>query len=159
MLLMCSAMRSSCAITGSRQRDDKAAAVVLAVVAAAAALLPFASAWDPWMLAQTPPMGFANWNGFGCGYNSSTIRAVADVMAASGLRDAGFRYVLIQECITPKGHRTKDGVMIPDRAKFPEGMPALVDYIHSKGLLAGICEWLYISAPLLLPPILLPLYN
>ena len=87
-------------------------------------LLPLAHAWDPWNLYPRPPMGFANWNGFGCGYvsasgsaaaviwrsetlhaeccarwgqNSSTIRAMADALVTSGLRDAGYRTVLIQE--------------------------------------------------------------
>ena len=61
--------------------------IIRVIIAAAPAFLllravPVAEAWDPWMLAQRPPMGFANWNGFGCDYNSSTIRAVADVMAS-----------------------------------------------------------------------------
>ena len=86
-------------------------------------LLPLVHAWDPWNLYPRPPMGFANWNGFGCGYvrarlsaaliwrsktlptecrarwgqNSSTIRAMADALVTSGLRDAGYRTVLIQE--------------------------------------------------------------
>lgn len=89
-------------------------------------------------LALTPPMGFANWNGFGCNYNDSTIRGIADALVDSGMRDAGYNIIIIQECITPNGHRDEHGVPQPDPKKFPHGMKNLVDYIHSKDLLAGI---------------------
>jgi len=85
-----------------------------------------------------PPMGYANWNLLGCDYNDTTIRQIADALVSTGLRDVGYEYVLIQECITPAGHRDSNGVMIPDPAKFPYGMANLADYIHSKGLKAGI---------------------
>lgn len=90
------------------------------------------------MLAPTPPMGWANWNSMGCHYDESTIRAIADHMVSSGMRDAGYRYLIIQECIVPAGHRTQDGTLIPDPGKFPHGIPALVAYIHQRGLKAGI---------------------
>jgi alpha-galactosidase len=89
-------------------------------------------------IAPTPPMGWANWNSLGCNYNEETIRAIADHIASSGMRDAGYRYLIIQECIVPRGHRATDGTLLPDPHKFPHGIPALVDYIHSKGLKAGI---------------------
>jgi len=89
-------------------------------------------------LAPTPPMGWANWNSLGCNYDESTIRAIADSLVSSGMRDAGYRYLIIQECIVPAGHRAADGSFIPDPKKFPHGIPALVDYIHQKGLKAGI---------------------
>jgi len=90
------------------------------------------------MLAPTPPMGWANWNSLGCDYDEVKIRAIADRMVSSGMRDAGYQYLIIQECIVPLGHRDKDGTLQPDPAKFPNGIPALVAYIHSKGLKAGI---------------------
>ena len=62
-------------------------------------------AWDPFNMAATPPMGFANWNGFGCDYNDTTFRNMADFMNASGLAAAGYRTMIIQECITKAGHR------------------------------------------------------
>lgn len=83
-------------------------------------------------------MGWANWNSLGCNYDESTIRAIADSLVSSGMRDAGYRYLIIQECIVPAGHRAADGTLIPDPKKFPHGIPALVDYIHQKGLKAGI---------------------
>jgi alpha-galactosidase len=89
-------------------------------------------------LAPTPPMGWANWNSLGCNYDEETIRAIADHLVSSGMRDAGYKYVIIQECIVPAGHRAPDGTLLPDKRKFPSGIPALVNYIHSKGLKAGI---------------------
>ncbi len=89
-------------------------------------------------LASTPPMGWANWNSLGCNYDENTIRAIADRMVTSGMKDAGYTYLIIQECIVPAGHRAPDGTLLPDPQKFPHGLPALVEYIHSKGLKAGI---------------------
>ena len=82
--------------------------------------------------------GWANWNYFGCEYNATTIRDTADALVSLGLRDAGYDTIIIQECITPAGHRDAHGVPLPDRAKFPNGIDGLVAYIHSKGLKAGI---------------------
>jgi len=83
-------------------------------------------------------MGWANWNSLGCNYDESTIHAIADKMVSSGMRDAGYRYLIIQECIVPAGHRSPDGTLQPDPKKFPQGIPSLVAYIHEKGLKAGI---------------------
>lgn len=90
------------------------------------------------VLAATPPMGWANWNSLGCNYDEETIRNIADRMVSTGMRDAGYRYLIIQECIVPLGHRAPDGTLLPDAKKFPHGIPALVAYIHDKGLKAGI---------------------
>lgn len=89
-------------------------------------------------LAPTPPMGWANWNSLRCNYDEGTIRAVADHLVSSGMRDAGYKYLIIQECIVPAGHRAPDGTLLPDAEKFPGGIRALVDYIHARGLKAGI---------------------
>ena len=61
-------------------------------------------------LALTPPMGFANWNGFGCHYNDTTFRQQADYLNSSGMAAAGYRTMIIQECITLAGHRAADGL-------------------------------------------------
>ena len=109
---------------------------------AAAILMPWAANAQPRPgvsdLAATPPMGWANWNSLGCNYDESKIRAITDQMVSSGMRDAGYRYLIIQECIVPAGHRDATGVLLPDPQKFPHGISALVAYIHSKGLKAGI---------------------
>lgn len=86
-------------------------------------------------LAPTPPMGWASWNPFFCDYNEQSIRDQADALAASGMRDLGYKYVLVQECIAPA--REASGELILDPVRFPHGMKSLVDYIHSRGLKAG----------------------
>jgi len=87
-------------------------------------------------LAATPPMGWASWNHFFCDYTDGTIRAQADALVSSGMRELGYKYVEIQECIAPA--RDKQGNLIVDSKRFPHGMKPLVDYIHSRGLKAGI---------------------
>lgn len=87
-------------------------------------------------LAPTPPMGWASWNHFFCDYNAQTIRDQADALVSSGMRDLGYRYVLIQECIAPS--RDSQGELVVDPVRFPHGMKALVNYIHARGLKAGI---------------------
>src|SRR3569623_3211912 len=85
-------------------------------------------------LAATPPMGWNSWNHFAAKIDDATVRAQADAMVASGLRDAGYRYINIDD--TWEGQRDAAGVIHPN-AKFPD-MKALADYVHSKGLQLGI---------------------
>ena len=85
-------------------------------------------------LALTPPMGWNSWNKFAGRVDDKTIRAVADAMVASGMRDAGYIYVNIDD--TWEGSRDKDG-NIQSNEKFPD-MKALADYVHAKGLKLGI---------------------
>jgi alpha-galactosidase len=87
-------------------------------------------------LALTPPMGWNSWNRFGCNINEQLVRAAADAMVASGMRDAGYAYVVIDDCW--QGTRDAAGAIRADAAKFPSGMRALGDYIHTKGLKFGI---------------------
>src|SRR5579863_3884347 len=88
-------------------------------------------------LAKTPPMGWNSWNKFACdGINESVIREVADAMAASGMKDAGYQYIVIDDCWQVS--RDSAGNIQADKVKFPHGIKALADYIHSKGLLFGI---------------------
>ena len=86
-------------------------------------------------LAPTPPMGWANWNHFFCDYDDQTVREQADALVATGMRDLGYKYVLIQECIAPR--RDASGELVVDPVRFPHGMKDLVNYIHSLGLKAG----------------------
>ncbi len=87
-------------------------------------------------LALTPPMGWNSWNKFACDVNEQLIRGIADAMVSSGLKDAGYQYINIDDC----WHGTRDslGFIHPDPARFPSGMKALADYIHAKGLKLGI---------------------
>ena len=87
-------------------------------------------------LAKTPPMGWNSWNKFGCDVNEKMIREMADAMVASGMMEAGYRYIVIDDCW--QVGRDKEGNIIADPERFPSGMKALGDYIHSKGLLFGI---------------------
>ena len=108
------------------------------VVLLALTALPLSTAWRNGA-ALTPPMGFANWNLFGCNYDDAFFREIADAFVATGLRDKGFEYMLVQECIVPKGARDPvTHVVQPDPVKFPHGLADLADYFHSKGLKAGI---------------------
>jgi len=87
-------------------------------------------------LAKTPPMGWNSWNKFACNVSDKLIRETADAMVSSGMKDAGYRYVVIDDCWQVK--RDADGAIVADPERFPQGMKALADYVHSKGLLFGI---------------------
>ena len=88
------------------------------------------------VLAPAPPMGWANWNRFFCDYDERTIRAQADALVATGMRDLGYKYLIIQECIAP--NRDIMGNLVADAKRFPHGIKTLADYLHSRGLKAGI---------------------
>ncbi|HYW96307.1 MAG TPA: glycoside hydrolase family 27 protein [Bacteroidales bacterium] len=88
-------------------------------------------------LADTPPMGWNSWNYFNCdGINENVIKEVADAMVSSGMRDAGYAYIVMDDCW--QTGRDAGGTIIADPDKFPSGMKALADYIHSKGLKFGL---------------------
>jgi alpha-galactosidase len=87
-------------------------------------------------LAATPPMGWNSWNRFACDVDEKLIRATADAMVASGMKDAGYRYVNIDDCW--HGSRDENGFIRPDPKRFPAGMKALADYVHARGLKLGI---------------------
>ena len=84
----------------------------------------------------TPPMGWNSWNKFGCNVNEQIVRDSADAMVTSGMNDAGYQYVVIDDCW--HGPRDANGFIAADPQKFPSGIKALADYVHSKGLKFGI---------------------
>jgi len=88
-------------------------------------------------LAPTPPMGWNSWNKFGCRIDEQLIRGTADAMVSSGMKDAGYRYVNIDDCWEAP-ERDANGNLTTDAQRFPSGMKALADYVHSKGLKIGI---------------------
>ncbi len=104
--------------------------------------LLFAALYSPMLLAQapdttlaaTPPMGWNSWNHFAGKVTDADVRAAADALVSSGMRDAGYIYVNIDD--TWQGKRDAHGVLQPN-SKFPD-MKALADYVHSKGLKLGI---------------------
>ncbi len=87
-------------------------------------------------LAATPPMGWNSWNRFGCGVDERLIRETADALVRTGMRDAGYVYVNLDDCW--QGGRDENGFLQPDPARFPSGMRALADYVHSQGLKLGV---------------------
>ena len=87
-------------------------------------------------MALTPPMGWNTWNEFACNINEKLIRESADLIVSSGLKDAGYQYVVLDDCW--HGERDSLGFIHPNPKTFPSGMKALADYIHSKGLKIGI---------------------
>ena len=89
------------------------------------------------MFVNTPPMGWNTWNTFGADINEELIKETADAMVSSGLSDAGYKYVVIDD-MWAEPERDRSGHLVPDRKKFPHGMKYIGDYIHSLGLKFGI---------------------
>lgn len=89
------------------------------------------------MLAQTPPMGFNTWNTFGPNINEQMMLEITDVMVERGYRDAGYKYVVIDDCWSMR-ERNENGELVADPEKFPHGMKFIADYVHSKGLKFGM---------------------
>ncbi len=87
-------------------------------------------------LALTPPMGWNSWNKFGCDINEDLIRGIANAFVESGMKDAGYEYIVIDDCWQVS--REKNGKIVADPERFPSGIKALADYVHSKGLKFGI---------------------
>lgn len=87
-------------------------------------------------LAQTPPMGWNSWNRFACNVDEALIKSVADAFLTNGMKDAGYEYIVIDDCWQIS--RESTGQIVADPVKFPSGIKALADYIHSKGLKFGI---------------------
>lgn len=87
-------------------------------------------------LASVPPMGWNSWNKYKCDISETLIRKQADAMASSGLKDAGYQYIVIDDCW--QSHRDEKGNIQADPERFPSGIKALVDYVHSKGLKFGL---------------------
>jgi len=87
-------------------------------------------------LALTPPMGWNSWNKFGCDVSEKLIKEIADAIVSSGMKDAGYEYVVIDDCW--QVDRDENGNIVPDPERFPNGMKHVVDYVHSLGLKFGI---------------------
>jgi len=90
------------------------------------------------MLVQTPPMGFNTWNTFGTHISDQMIRETADAMVEKGLLAAGYNYLVIDDCWSKRDRDPETDKIVPDPEKFPSGMKAVSDYVHSKGLKFGM---------------------
>ncbi|UKJ08587.1 glycoside hydrolase family 27 protein [Solitalea lacus] len=87
-------------------------------------------------MAQTPPMGWMTWNYFADNINEKDIKEIADALVSSGMAKAGYNHIFIDDGW--QGGRDNRNNIIPDPMKFPSGIKALADYVHSKGLKLGI---------------------
>ena len=87
-------------------------------------------------LALTPPMGWNSWNKFACNVSEDLIKGTADAMVKSGMKDAGYEYIVIDDCWQVS--RDANSNIVADPQRFPHGMKAVGDYIHSVGLKFGI---------------------
>jgi hypothetical protein len=85
---------------------------------------------------KPPIMGWSSWNNFHVNIDEKMVREQADAMVSSGLYKAGYRFINIDDGYF--GGRDEKGKLFPNKAKFPSGMKALADYIHSRKLKAGI---------------------
>jgi alpha-galactosidase len=110
--------------------------MIFVLTSASASLLAQEGKLSVNTLTPTPPMGWNSWNKFACNVSEDLIRQTADAMVKSGMKDAGYQYIVIDDCWQVA--RDKDGNIIADPQRFPSGIKALADYIHSLGLKFGI---------------------
>ncbi len=89
------------------------------------------------MIVTTPPMGWNTWNTFGKNINEQLILKSADKLIDTGLFACGYNYIVIDDCWSLK-ERDKNGRLVADPEKFPNGIKYVADYVHSKGLKFGI---------------------
>ncbi|MFD1602696.1 glycoside hydrolase family 27 protein [Flavobacterium artemisiae] len=88
-------------------------------------------------LAMTPPMGWNSWNTFATNIDEKLVKETADIMVSSGLAAAGYNYIVLDDGWMTH-ERDANGDLVPDPQKFPSGMKALIEYVHSKGLKFGL---------------------
>ena len=88
-------------------------------------------------IASTPPMGWNSWNTFYDKISAQLVCSIADTMAAEGYLEAGYRYLIVDDCWSRK-ERDENGRLVPDPGKFPDGIRPVADYIHAKGLKFGM---------------------
>lgn len=89
------------------------------------------------MIKNTPPMGWNSWNTFGGKISEQLIFDTADKLVETGLKDLGYEYLVIDDCWSLR-ERDENGKLVPNPEKFPNGMKAVADYVHSKGLKFGM---------------------
>jgi alpha-galactosidase len=88
-------------------------------------------------LALTPPMGWNSWNTFQTNINEKMVMEIADSMVSSGMKDAGFTYIVLDDGWMAM-ERNSNGDLVPDPKKFPNGIKVVADYVHAKGLKFGL---------------------
>jgi alpha-galactosidase len=136
-------MSTTIRIGGHARRWLTRVAVLLLAVGAAGWCLGVSSASPAQALgnnlALTPPMGWNDWNAYGCGVSETLVKQTADKIVSAGLAAAGYQYVNIDDCWMQHS-RDASGNLQPDFTKFPDGISGTAAYVHSKGLKLGIYE-------------------
>jgi len=94
--------------------------------------LPLAAGLSP-----TPPMGWNSWNKFACNITGDFVKQIAQAMVDSGMKDAGYQYVNIDDCWS-LADRAADGSLQADPAHFPDGIAPIADFVHGLGLKLGL---------------------
>src|ERR1051325_7873304 len=89
-------------------------------------------------LALTPPMGWNSWNTFQTNIDEQLVKDIANVMVSSGMKDAGYRYIVLDDGWMARARDPKTGDLVADPKKFPHGMKGLADYVHSRGVQFGL---------------------
>jgi alpha-galactosidase len=100
------------------------------------------TSWDTYAkkdgIALTPPMAWNSWNAFHESINEQQIKQVADVMVSSGMKDAGYQYLNLDDRWMDDDGRDAQGKLYGDSVRFPSGMKSLADYVHGLGLKLGV---------------------
>lgn len=99
-------------------------------------LITAAQAQDKSPVCATPPMGWNSWNFFEQRVSDKILREICDAMVASGMRDAGYEYIIIDDYWTQG--RDRNNKLVADSVRFPNGIKSVADYVHSQGLKLGI---------------------
>ena len=134
VLVAASALLAACTGSGGRSEADGPSTSVHSSGAPSTSSPSAGESGEP---AALPPLGWNSWNTFRCGIDEGLIRSSADAMVSSGLRDAGYRYVVIDDCwFDPV--RGDDGRLRSNPTTFPSGIKALADHVHGLGLRLGI---------------------
>ncbi|MEN3356956.1 MAG: alpha-galactosidase [Mycobacteriales bacterium] len=128
-----------------RWRATRTSRAVLPLAVAAGVLVGLPAGQQPAVaapngLALTPPMGFNDWNAFGCNVDETLIKQTADLFVSTGLKAAGYQYVNIDDCWLTHDRDPATGRLVPDPVKFPDGISGTAAYVHSLGLKLGIYE-------------------
>ena len=89
------------------------------------------------MILKTPPMGWNSWNTFEKNISADLVKETADAMIETGLRDAGYEYIVLDDCWSLMD-RSPEGKLVADPEKFPDGMKAVSDLVHEKGFKFGM---------------------
>lgn len=126
-------------VTSNTQSGRRLLGLVAVTAAMVLAAMAVTNGEPDTTVAQTPPMGWNNWNSFGCNVSETLVKETADKIVSSGLADSGYENVVVDDCwFDPQ--RDANGNLQANAERFPSGMKALGDYLHANGLKFGIYQ-------------------